>query len=98
MLKLTAKSLKCTLVISPSELVGIGVPNGTGAVPFVIEVGHRKVTGTFNPKSLRKACVAAAAGATGHVIVQGNLSDTNALESAGIAVTPPKAPVAQAAD
>ena len=100
MLRLTARSIKCTFIVTPDQLAGFAVPNGSGSVPFVIEIGHRRVSGQFNPKTLRKAIALAAQGIGKAVAIQGNLTETNTLEGAGISVpTPPPAPkVAAAAD
>ncbi len=91
MVKLTAKALKTTIVITADQIAGFNVPNGSPPVPFVIEVGGRSVTGTFNAKSLRKAIAAAAATPEAKVIVQGTLTAGNVLMDAGISVPPPKA-------
>lgn len=85
-LPLSAKSLKCTVVLDPAQLVGIMVPNGTSRVPFAINIGSRAITGEFNAKSLRRAVAAIAEhGADAiAVVVQGKLAG-NQIEEAGIA-------------
>ena len=91
-LKLTVKSLKCTVVLTPDQIAGFDVPNGSGPVPFMIAIGGRRIAGTFNTRSLRRA-VAAVATTPGiaNIIIQGTLTDTNTLEGAGISAPPPKA-------
>jgi hypothetical protein len=59
-LRLSAKSLKCTVVLDASQLAGFEVPNGQPRVAFTIDVGGRAVTGEFNSKSLRRVVTAIA--------------------------------------
>lgn len=93
-LRLSAKSIKATVVLDPAQLAGLVVPNGQPRVGFVIDVAGRAITGEFNAKSLRRAVAAV----TEHgaeavaVIAQGKLVG-DALEEAGI-VAQPKAPKA----
>ena len=42
-LKLSAKSLKCTVVVDPKGLAGVTVPPGSPRVPFEVNVGERLV-------------------------------------------------------
>jgi hypothetical protein len=87
-LKLTAKAIKATLVVSPDQLAEFTAPAGNAPVPFVIQVGEHRVTGTFNAKSLRRACAMAAEGIGKAVIVQGTL-EGDTLDAAGISVSVP---------
>jgi hypothetical protein len=93
-LRLSAKSLKCTVVLDASQLAGFEVPNGQPRVAFTIDVGGRAITGEFNSKSLRRVVTAIAEhGAEGvAVIAQGRLVGS-AFEDAGI-VAQPKTPKA----
>jgi hypothetical protein len=96
-LKLTAKSLKCTLVVPSDQIAGVDVPNGSPPVPFTITADGRTITGQFNAKSLRRAVAAVAATpGIGSVIIQGNLNRANELENAGISVPQPKITAAAA--
>jgi hypothetical protein len=49
-LKLSAKSLKCTLDLDPEGLVGVTVPPESPRIPFEVNVGGRRVRGELNPK------------------------------------------------
>ena len=91
-LRLSAKSLKCTVVLDASQLTGFEVPNGQPRVAFTIDVGGRAITGEFNSKSLRRVVTAIAEhGPEGvAVIAQGRLA-VDQLEDAGI-VAQPKTP------
>lgn len=94
-LKLTARNLKVTIVLDPAPFAAISVPNGSPPIPFIIDVARHTITGQFNPKSLRKACAAAAQGLGKTVVIQGTIRSGNVLEDAGIMVPPP--PPAKAA-
>ena len=52
---LSAKSIKCTLVLSPAEVVTIPTPDGIPRCPVRIAVAGRVVTAELNPKSVRRA-------------------------------------------
>ena len=93
-LRLSAKSLKATVVLDTSQLAGIEVPNSQPHVAFVIDIGGRMITGEFNARSLRRAVAAIAKHDTGGVavIAQGWLVGS-AFEDAGI-VAQPKTPKA----
>ena len=92
-LRLAAKSVKATLVIDPSLLAGLVVPNGASPVPLAIEVGGQAVSGRLNPKTLRRAIgvINEHGAASVGVIVQGDLRSGGYLEAAGI-VAQPKRP------
>jgi len=87
MLKLSARSLKTTLVVDQAALIGARVPDGEPRVPFEVTVGNRKVIGEFNAKSLRRAIAAAEAGDVA-VIVQGKREAADVLADAGISAQP----------
>jgi hypothetical protein len=89
-LRLTARSLKVTVVVDPAVLAGIEVPTGKPHVPIVIDVAGRKVTGQFTAKSLRKAVAAVAEhGAEGvAVVVQAKLAAGDKLEDTGVLAQP----------
>jgi hypothetical protein len=48
-LKLSSKSLKCTIVVSPEGLIGVTVPPGSPRVAFEVNIGGRLVRGELNP-------------------------------------------------
>ena len=87
-LRLTARSLKATLVLDPAQIAAVEVPPGTSAVEFAIHLDDgRTLTGKFNAKTLRRAAAAAAAGPVA-VVVQGRLAPNNVLAEAGITAQP----------
>ena len=89
-LRLQARALKVTLVIDPAVLAGLDVPIGKPHVPFVIDVGGRRVTGRFTAKSLRKAVAAVAERGVESVavVVQAKLAVGDKLEETGIVAQP----------
>lgn len=96
-MKLSAKSLKVTVVLDPAALAGIEVPNGSKQFPVSISARGHELTADLNAKSLRR-CVAAIgdAGPDGvAVILQGKLAG-QVIEEAGISAQP-KAPKVAAA-
>jgi hypothetical protein len=88
-LDLSAKTVKVTVVIPPDQLFGVVVPNGASKVDFRVSVGDRRLTGSFNAKSLRRAAAAAAEhGPEGCAcVVQGKLVG-EVVEEAGIICQP----------
>jgi hypothetical protein len=97
MLKLTAKTLKATVLLDPAELAGLTVPNGAKSFPISVAVAGRTLTVELNPKTLRR-CVATIAetGTDGvAVVLQGKL-EGDRLAEAGI-VAQIKVPKAAAA-
>jgi hypothetical protein len=90
---LQSRALKATLVLNPSPLVGVKVPDGTKQVVLVITLPDRTVRAAVNAKGLRR-CIAAI---TDHgpenvaVVLSGRLDANNALLEAGISAMP-KAP------
>jgi hypothetical protein len=98
MLKLTAKTLKATVLLDAAELAGLTVPNGAKSFPVSVSVAGRTLTAELNPKTLRR-CVATIAetGTDGvAVVLQGKLEGGVRLAEAGI-VAQIKAPKAAAA-
>ena len=93
---LTARSLKCTLVLDASEVAALGEPT-TPRVTLRISVAGRTVTADVAAKAVRKARAAI----TQHgrdgvaVLIQGKLNADNAIEEAGL-VAQPKTPAAAA--
>jgi hypothetical protein len=98
---ITAKNLKVTVVLDPSELAALTVPDGQPRFPLVIRLPDRTVSADLNPKSVRKAISTInAAGPDGvAVIIQGKLLSGDVIAEAGLAVQmkQPKPEVAKAA-
>jgi hypothetical protein len=88
-LKLTARSLKITLVVPAAQLAGVVVPNGQPQIAFAVDVSGRTVSGQFNAKTLRRVVAAIAEHGLENVavIVQGSLVGER-IESAGITAQP----------
>jgi hypothetical protein len=97
-LTLTARALKCTVLLDPAEIEGIALAEGTPRVQLRILVDGRTVTADIAAKSVRKAQAAIAEhGAAGvAVLLQGKLSNSDVLAEAGL-VAQPKAPKPAAA-
>jgi hypothetical protein len=90
MIHFTAKALKTTVILDPSQLSGIAPsPPGSKAIPFAVEVDGRIVPGQFNPKTLRR-CIQTAASEEVAVIIQGRLNGANVLQDAGNSAQPKK--------
>src|SRR3954454_22706964 len=87
---LTARSLKATLVIEPTQLAELVVRDGVPRVELRIEVDGRTVTADIAAKSARKALAAIREhGADGvMVILQGKLGQGDALLEAGLVLQP----------
>jgi hypothetical protein len=111
-LKLRAKTIKATIVLDPTELAGVVVPNGQSRFPVAIVVAGKVLWAELNAKSLRR-CVTTIAEAgpdAVSIIIQGKLVG-DVIEEAGIAANPkqpkpqgeaseaqaPQAPAVQAA-
>jgi hypothetical protein len=100
-LRLSAKTLKVSLVLDPAALAGVTVPANMQRVEFAVAVDGRTVRGSLNAKSVRKAAAALAEhGADGvAVVLQGKLAAGDVLEEAGLSAQvkgprPVPAPVA----
>ena len=85
-LKLIARSVKCTIVTTSEQIAGFDASPGLGPVPFVVNVDGRTIIGRFNPRSLRRAIAAAATPGISNIIIQGTLTEDDVLEDAGISV------------
>ena len=85
---LSAKSIKCTLLLSPAEVAEIPTPDGIPRCAVRIGVGGRIVTAELNAKSVRraKANIQEAGPDNVSCILQGRLDANNALVEAGITV------------
>ena len=86
MLKLSAKTLKATVVLDPAELAGLTVPNGLKSFPVSLAVAGRTLKAELNPKTVRK-CLAqiAETGPDGVALVlQGKLEAVDRLAEAGL--------------
>ena len=96
MIRLSARSLKCTLVLNAAELAAQADPVGARVV-LAVEVAGRTVTADIAAKALRKAKATIAEHGADQValILQGKL-DGNAVMEAGL-VAQPKTPKAGSA-
>lgn len=97
MLRLSAKSLKVTVVLDPAALVGITVPDGQPKFPISLAAGGHVLQADLNAKSLRR-CIAAIGEAAPDgvaVVLQGRLEGEVILD-AGISAQP-RAPKVAAA-
>jgi hypothetical protein len=92
---LTARSLKCTVVLDPAEVVAIPVKDGLPRVLLRIRLPDRTVTADLAAKSVRRAqATIREHGEPGvAAIIQGKLVAGDVLQEAGLAVQP-KAPKA----
>ena len=97
-INLTARSLKCTVVLDPAALAGATVPDGVPRVTVRVTVDKRTVSASVNSKSLRRAI--ATIGETGPenvaLILQGKLVGET-IEEAGLSAMPKFRPQAEAA-
>ena len=94
---LTARSIKASLVLTPSEVLTIPAPDGKPRCSVRIAVAGRIVTAELNAKSVRRAITNIREAGPDNVscILQGRLDANNALLEAGITVqlkTKPEAP------
>jgi len=88
-MNLTAKSLKCTIVLDAGEIGTLPEP-ATSRVVLRIRVAGRTVTADVAAKAVRKARAAVAQhGSDGvAVLIQGKLGARDAVEEAGLVVQP----------
>jgi hypothetical protein len=96
---LTAKALKCVMVLDPAAVQAFRLPPGDIRTTISINVGGRVVTADLASKSIRK-CTAAITehGADGvAVVLQGKLRHDNSLDEAGLVAQVKTPPVAKAA-
>ncbi len=94
-MNLTAKSLKCTVVLDANEIATVLREPTTPRVVLRIQVAGRTVTADVAAKAVRKArAMIAQHGREGvTVLIQGKLNAGNAIEEAGL-VAQPKTPAA----
>jgi hypothetical protein len=94
MIRLSARSLKCTLVLNTAELAAQADPVGARVV-LAVEVAGRTVTADIAAKALRKAKATIAEHGADQVvlILQGKLDGNDVVMEAGL-ITQPKTPKA----
>jgi hypothetical protein len=85
-MKLTAKTMKATVVLDAAEMAGLTVPNGAKTFPITVAVAGRTLRAELNPKTLRKCLTQIAeAGPDGVALVlQGKLEAGDVLAEAGL--------------
>ena len=90
---LTARALKCTVLLDPAEIEGLALADGTPRVQLRILVDGRAVTADVAAKAVRKAQAVIAEHGTAGVatLLQGKLGLGDVLLEAGL-VAQPKAP------
>jgi hypothetical protein len=100
-MKLTARTLKCTAVLDASELAALSVPDTTRVTLQVTVAGGRVVTCDVASKSIRKckAVISEHGASNVALIVQGKMGNGNEVLEAGLTaqVKTPK-PAAAAAE
>lgn len=98
-LQFIARALKTTVVLDPSAVGKVTVPNGVPQVAIQVMVGGRIVKANLNAKSLRRAVtrINEIGVEDCAVILQGRLEAGDLLVDAGIAAQP-KAPRPSAAE
>ena len=94
---LTARTLKCTVVLDPAEAAQLVAPDGQPRVAVAIRLPDRRVSVELNAKSVRRALVVIAEHGPDGVscIVQGKLVG-DAITEAGIMAQPKVRPQAAA--
>ena len=87
---LNARSLKCTVVLDPAEVVAIPVKDGLPRVLLRIRLPDRTVTADLAAKSVRRAQAAIREHGDDGVaaIIQGKLVAGDVMQEAGLAVQP----------
>jgi hypothetical protein len=95
-MQLSARALKATIVLNPSDLVGTRVPDGASRFAMTVQLPDRTIHVDLNVKSLRKAVatVNSAGAANVAVILQGKLLAGDVLAEAGISAQPKVTPAA----
>ncbi len=93
-MNLTAKSLKCTIVLDANEVAALSEPT-TPRVVLRIQVAGRTVTADVAAKAVRKARAMIAQHSSDGVavLIQGKLTAGNAVEEAGL-IAQPRTPAA----
>jgi hypothetical protein len=87
--KLQGRAIKVSIMLDPTGLIGVTVPNGQSRFPLTVEAGGLALQVELSAKSVRRACsmVAEDGPAAVGVLLQGKLVG-NRIEDAGIAATP----------
>ena len=85
---LSAKSIKATIVLSPTDVLTLSAPDGKPRCIVRVNVGSRTITADLNAKSVRKAIATICESGAENVacILQGKLDANNALADAGLSV------------
>jgi hypothetical protein len=88
-INLTARALKCTVVLDPAALAGETVPDGVPRVTLKVTVDKRTVAASIAAKSLRRAIATIAETGPENValILQGKLVGET-IEEAGLSAMP----------
>ena len=96
---LTARALKCVLVLDPTAIAAFRLPTGDVRTILSITVAGRTVTADIASKSIRKAAATIAEHGVDGVafVLQGKLQADDTLTEAGLAVQLKTPPVAKAA-
>jgi hypothetical protein len=88
----TARALKVSLVLDPTTLSGLTIPDGTGRVVLAIRLPDRTVTADIAAKGVRRAVAAIGEhGPDGVALVLSGRLDGGAIAEAGLSAMP-KAP------
>jgi hypothetical protein len=87
---LNARSLKCTVVLDPADVVAIPVKDGLPRVLLRIRLPDRTVTANLAAKSVRRAQAAVREHGVDGVaaMIQGKLVAGDVMQEAGLAVQP----------
>ena len=87
---LNARSLKCTVVLDPAEVVAIPVTDGLPRLLLRIRLPDRTVTADLAAKSVRRAQAAIREHGEAGVaaVIQGKLVVGDVMQEAGLAVQP----------
>lgn len=98
--RISAKSIKCTLVLSAEDIIKVNTPDGKPRCVLRIDVAGRSVTADLNAKSVRKVIATirehGPEGIAG-VILQGKLGPKDEILEAGLSAQPKVAkPAAEA--
>jgi hypothetical protein len=85
---LSAKSIKATLVLNPTEVLSLSAPDGKPRCIVHITAAGRTIVADLNAKSVRKATATIRDAGPDNVacILQGKLAADNTLAEAGLTV------------
>jgi hypothetical protein len=85
----TARALKVSLVLDPTTLSNVTIPDGTGRVVLAIRLPDRTVTADIAAKGVRRAVAAIAEnGPDGVALVLSGRLDGGAIAEAGLSAMP----------